>query len=238
MLLSEEETTLAALQLLDMWIERHGVPAGCTRTGRACTGARANPRSRRSFKVSGRSRRSGRSAPPSGSRSPSRTPPRPKAGSSGPTGSPRTGLSRSCGLPAPPPSRRVARSSPQASSTPVFAREPASAADFHRALAPGEDLAVVLRVREERVLTSDYTLRHEGRVLLGPQAAGSAAGEGHAHRRPVPGWHPEDRAPWARTRLPGRDGDTAPRSPQGPGDQAGGSAHARPAYSGSKACLR
>jgi len=28
MLLSEEETTLAALQLLDMWIERHGVPAG------------------------------------------------------------------------------------------------------------------------------------------------------------------------------------------------------------------
>ena len=46
-----------------------------------------------------------------------------------------------------------------------FARDPASEADFHRPLAPDEDVGALLRVREPRVLTSDYTLRFEGRVL-------------------------------------------------------------------------
>jgi len=54
-----------------------------------------------------------------------------------------------------------------------FERQPLSPADFHRPLLPDEDLEKILRIRTPRVLSRDYTLRHdEGRVLQIKKQAG------------------------------------------------------------------
>lgn len=46
-----------------------------------------------------------------------------------------------------------------------FAIQPAKAADLHRPLHPSEDLDIIFRVRAQRTLTNDYTVRHNGRIL-------------------------------------------------------------------------
>jgi len=216
MLLSEEETTLAALQLLDMWIGRHGVPAALYTDKKSVYRSPRGPTIEEELQGVRPLTAFGKVCASLGITITVAHSPQAKGRVERANGVAQDRLVKELRLAGAPPPRRATRSSPQASSTPVFAHEPASAADFHRALAPGEDLAVVLRVREERVLTSDYTLRHEGRVLLGPQAAGSASAEGHAHRRPVPGWHPENGSHRGRrTRLPGRDGPDRTADPPG-----------------------
>ena len=45
-----------------------------------------------------------------------------------------------------------------------FTVEPANSSDAHRPLGRAHDLAAILSVVEERVVTNDYTLRHQGKI--------------------------------------------------------------------------
>lgn len=165
MLFSEEETTLAALRLLSQWIARHGIPSALytdkksvywpirkptieeelagkrplTSFGAVCDSLKIRIIAANSPQAKGRVERA--------------------------NGVAQDRLVKEL---------RLAGASTLEEGNAViatgfldarFARDPASEADFHRPLAPDEDVGALLRVREPRVLTSDYTLRFEGRVL-------------------------------------------------------------------------
>ncbi|MCP6725793.1 hypothetical protein NL526_27435, partial [Klebsiella pneumoniae] len=46
-----------------------------------------------------------------------------------------------------------------------FAVKPANAADAHRELGPGHDLAAILSLQEPRVVSNDYTVRFDNRFF-------------------------------------------------------------------------
>jgi transposase len=60
-----------------------------------------------------------------------------------------------------------------------FTVAPASATDAHRPLGPGHNLAAILSVQHQRVVTNDYTIRFENRVyqLLKPAWPGERGGQ-------------------------------------------------------------
>jgi hypothetical protein len=46
-----------------------------------------------------------------------------------------------------------------------FGKAPSQAADLHRAIPPGTDLACVLAVHEDRVVQNDWTVRYQNAFL-------------------------------------------------------------------------
>lgn len=165
MLLSEEETTLAALQLLDMWIGRHGVPAALYTDKKSVYWSPRGPTIEEELQGVRPLTAFGKVCASLGITITVAHSPQAKGRVEGANGVAQDRLVKEL---------RLAGASTIEEGNEViatgfldarFAREPASDADFHRPLTPEEDLRVVFRIREERVLTRDYTLRHEGRVL-------------------------------------------------------------------------
>ncbi len=165
MLLSEEETTLAALQLLSMWVSRHGVPAALYTDKKSVYWSVREPTIEEELAGVRPLTSFGRVCDSLGIRIIAAHSPQAKGRVERANGVAQDRLVKEL---------RLAGASTIEEGNEViatgfldtrFAREPAAAADFHRPLAPDEDLRVVFRVREQRVLTRDYTLRYEGRIL-------------------------------------------------------------------------
>jgi len=165
MLLSEEETTVAALQLLGMWIKRHGVPVALYTDKKTVYWSVREPTIEEELQGTRPLTAFGRVCASLGITITVAHSPQAKGRVERANGVAQDRLVKEL---------RLAQASTIEQGNGViatgfldarFARKPASDADFHRPLAPTEDLSVALRMREDRVLTSDYTLRYEGRVL-------------------------------------------------------------------------
>ena len=165
MLLSEEETTLAALGLLEMWVSRHGVPAALYTDKKTVYWPMREPTIEEELAGVRPLTAFGRVCDSLGIRIIPAHSPQAKGRVERANGVAQDRLVKEL--------RLAGASSIDEGNAVIatgfldtrFAREPASDADFHRPLAPEEDLCVVFRIRDERVLTRDYTLRYEGRML-------------------------------------------------------------------------